>query len=143
VHGLVDAALLGDEPEVDGPERGQHAAADAGLLLDLADGRLLRGLAALDVALGQRPHQAPAAVVAGDERRPRLTRAPVDHEAARAGLVDASQAGRGARRGGSTARGRGRARGGGGGAPLPLRPRRRTRKGGAGHTGRIAAPPDA
>ena len=121
VHGLVHAALLGDEPEVDRAERREHAAADAGLLLDLADRGLLGGLAVLDVALGQRPDQAPAAVVPGDERRARDSAAAVDDQAAGAGLLDAGQP----RRGRS-------------GDRPPARGRRGA--GGSGHTARITAP---
>ena len=74
VHRLVDPPVLGDEPEVDGAERGDDPTADAGLLLDLAHGGLFGGLALLDVALGEGPDEPPPAVVAGDERRARLAR---------------------------------------------------------------------
>ena len=70
VHGLVDPAVLGDEPVVDGAERGEHPAADAGLLLDLADRGVLGGLAGLDVALGQRPEQPAPPVAAGRSAPP-------------------------------------------------------------------------
>ena len=39
VHRLVDPPVVGDEPVVDRPERREDPAADAGLLLDLADRR--------------------------------------------------------------------------------------------------------
>ncbi len=52
VDGLVHPPAVGDEPVVDAPQRGEHTAADAGLLGDLADGGLLGGLAQLDVPLG-------------------------------------------------------------------------------------------
>ena len=68
MHGLVHAPVLGDEPVVDAAERRTHGRDDAGLLLDLAHGGLLGGLALLDVALGQRPQQPPAAIEAADER---------------------------------------------------------------------------
>ena len=45
MHGLVHPAVLGDEPEVDGAQRRDHPADDAGLLLDLAHRGLLGGLA--------------------------------------------------------------------------------------------------
>jgi hypothetical protein len=68
VHGLVHAPVLGDEPEVDGAQGRDHAPDDAGLLLDLANGGLLGGLAFLDVALGQRPEQPPTPIQAPDHR---------------------------------------------------------------------------
>src|SRR6185437_6381027 len=75
-------------------ERGQHAALDSGLLGDLADGRLLGGLALFDVALGQRPQHAPAPVHATDQRRDlsvlRSVDA-VDDQSAGRGLVDRAQ----------------------------------------------------
>ncbi len=67
MHGLVHAAAVGDEPEVDDPERGDDLADDPGLLRDLADGGVLGGLALLDVALGQRPEQPAAPVGAADQ----------------------------------------------------------------------------
>src|SRR5919205_721014 len=92
VHGLVHPAAVGDEPEVDDAERGDDLADDAGLLGDLPDGGVLRGLALLDVALGQRPQQPAAAVGAADEggARPRdgVVR---DHQAPGGGLVDPPQ----------------------------------------------------
>src|SRR5690606_18458381 len=66
--GLVDAAVLGDEPEVDRAERCDHTADDAGLLLDLAHRRLLGRLPRLDVALRQRPQQSSLAAEAADDR---------------------------------------------------------------------------
>ena len=68
MHGLVDAAVLCDEPEVDDAERCEHASPDARLLLDLADRSVLGRLARFEVTLGQRPDEAAAAIVAGDER---------------------------------------------------------------------------
>src|SRR5699024_9211446 len=43
------------EPVVDGAERADDVAADAGLLLDLTASRIVGGLRALEVALGQAP----------------------------------------------------------------------------------------
>ena len=53
MHGLVDASPVGHEPVVDRAELGDDLTGDAGLLLDLADRRLLRALTRLDVSLGQ------------------------------------------------------------------------------------------
>ena len=52
------------------PSGGEHPAADAGLLLDLADRGVLGGLAGLEVALGQRPEQPAPAVDAGRSAPP-------------------------------------------------------------------------
>src|SRR5918992_351726 len=68
VHGLVDAPVLCDEPEVDRAEWCDHATDDAGLLLDLAHRRLLGRLTGLDVPFGQRPQQPALAVEAADHR---------------------------------------------------------------------------
>ena len=83
VHGLVHAAALGDEPEVDGAQRRDDLADDAGLLGDLAHGGVLGGLALLDVALGQRPQQPPAPVECGRSGRPRRSAVVVHDQAAR------------------------------------------------------------
>src|SRR5580693_9162266 len=69
VHGLVHSTAVGDEPVVDASQCGQHAAANSGLLGDLTNGGLLRGLAEFDMALGQRPEHAAASVNAADEGR--------------------------------------------------------------------------
>ncbi len=53
VHGLVHTPAVGDEPIVDATQRGEHAAANAGFLGDLADRGLFGGFTHLDVALGQ------------------------------------------------------------------------------------------
>ena len=86
-HGLVDAAALGDEPEVDGAEFGQDLAADAGLFLDLADGGLLGCLAGFDVTLGQRPEQPTVPVGAADEGAPGYVALEVDDQPAGAVFV--------------------------------------------------------
>ena len=104
MHGLVHPPVLGDEPEVDGAQRRDHAPDDAGLLLDLAHRGLLGGLARLDVALGQRPQQPPAPVQPSDHAAAPRRRG--RRQAARRGLVDGAQpapaidgtASRGARR---------------------------------------------
>ena len=94
MDGLVHPPSLGDEPEVDRAESPKISPGDAGLLGDLADGRLLGGLAGLDVTLGQRPEQPTPAVCAPDQRAPGIAVSEVDDQAARAGLVDSLQAGR-------------------------------------------------
>ena len=106
------------------PRCAEHASADAGLLLDLADRGLLRRLALLEVALGQRPDQAAAAVVPRDERRTGDARAPVEDQAAGAGLVDAGQPGRGRAPYRPPARGRRGTRGAGHGSEDSRGPRR-------------------
>jgi hypothetical protein len=88
---------IGDEPEVDDAERRDDLADDPGLLGDLADGGVLRGLALLDVALGQRPEEAAAAVGAPDEG----SAGPGDtvvghHQTPGGGLVDPAQPAAGA-----------------------------------------------
>ena len=87
VHGLVHAAAVGDEPVVDAAERGQHVALYPGLLGDLADRGLFRGLAEFDVALRQRPQHPAATVDATDQRGDLLFTRPVD-------TVDDQSAGR-------------------------------------------------
>ena len=69
VDDLVDAVVVPSEPVVDRGQVTQDAPVDAGLLGDLAHGRLLRSLSALQVALGQAPLQAPTAVTTGDDGR--------------------------------------------------------------------------
>src|SRR4051812_14539771 len=97
VHRLVHAAALGDEPEVDDPERCHDLADDPGLLRHLADGGVLGGLALLDVPLGQRPQEAAAAIGAPDEGGARLVHPVVgDHQAPGGGLVDPAQPAAGA-----------------------------------------------
>src|SRR4051794_15296322 len=97
VHGLVHPAALGDEPEVDDPERGHDLADDAGLLRHLADGGVLGGLALLDVPLGQRPEEATAAVGAADEGRAGFVHPVIGHhQAPGRGLVDPAQPAAGA-----------------------------------------------
>ena len=94
VHRLVHPAAVGDEPVVDAPQRGQHAAADAGLLGDLPDGGLFGGLTQLDVPLGQRPQHPPAPIDAADQRRDLLVARSVeavDDEPAGGGFVDGAQ----------------------------------------------------
>ena len=88
VHGLVDAPVVGDEPVVDGAERRQHPAPDAGLLLDLADRGVLSRLAGLEVALRQRPQQPAPPVEPADQRHARAAGRAVDHQAAGGGLLD-------------------------------------------------------
>ena len=82
--------FVGHEPEVDGAQARDDAAVDAGLLEDLADGGVLGRLAGLDVALRQRPHQPAPPVAPGDEGRLGLPAAPIEHESARRGLLDAA-----------------------------------------------------
>lgn len=85
----MDAAAAGDEPEVDDAESGQYPPADAGLLGHLAYGSLLDRLAALPMALGQRPQQAPPPVKAPDQSPPGIRGQPVEHQAAGRELLDA------------------------------------------------------
>ncbi len=85
----MDAAAAGDEPEVDDAEPGQYPPADAGLLGHLAHGSLLDRLAALPVALGQRPQQTPPPVEAADQSPTGIRGQPVEHQAARRELLDA------------------------------------------------------
>ena len=73
------------------PSGGQHPAADAGLLLDLADRGVLGGLAVLEVTLRQRPEQPAAPVDPADQGHSRPAGAAVDHQAARRGLLDLAQ----------------------------------------------------
>ena len=102
VHGLVHAAAVGHEPEVDDAERGDDLADDPGLLRHLADGGVLGRLALLDVPLGQGPEQAAAAVGAADQGGTGPVHPVVgDHQAPGGGLVDPAQPAAGAR---STAR---------------------------------------
>ena len=70
VHGLVHPPAVGHEPEVDRAQPADDPPGDAGLLGDLADGRLLGALAGLDVPLGQRPEHPSAPVLAGRSARP-------------------------------------------------------------------------
>jgi len=93
VHGLVDPAVVDDEPEVDDAERSEHVAPDAGLLLDFTDRGVLGGLAVFDVPLGQRPQQPPLAVAPGDERHPGHRPRAVDHHPSRRGLLDLPEVG--------------------------------------------------
>ena len=85
---LVDAAVAGGEPVVDGAELDEDAALDAGLLLDLAHGRLGEGLLPLDVALRQAPLDASGPVAPGDDGDPGVPVVDVDDDAARAALLD-------------------------------------------------------
>jgi len=91
VDGLVHPPSLRDEPEVDRAETPQYLPRDPGLLSNLPDGRLLRGLSGLDVPLRQRPEQPTPAVRAPDERPPRNLLSEVDDEPARARLVHSLQ----------------------------------------------------
>ena len=101
VDGLVHSPSVGDEPVVDAAQRGQHAAANSGLLGDFTDGGLLGGLALLDVSLGQRPQHPTAPVDAPDQCRylrfPRSVDA-VDDQPAGGCFVHGAQAFRGATR---------------------------------------------
>src|SRR5688572_23163062 len=97
VHGLVHAATVSDEPEVDDPERGDDLADDPGLLSDLTDGGVLGGLALLDVALREGPEEAAAAVGAADQGSTRPGHAVLGHhQAPGRGLVDPAQPAAGA-----------------------------------------------
>ena len=69
MHRFVDAFALADKPVVDLAEGCDHRALNTGLLRDLADRGLFRGLAGLDVPLRERPHQPAAPVDSADERR--------------------------------------------------------------------------
>jgi hypothetical protein len=89
--GLVDAAVLGDKPEVDRPEFGEDLTGNTGLLLDFAHRGLLGRLARLDVALRQRPQQPPLPVGAPDQRPPRHAPGEVDDQPAGAEFVDLTQ----------------------------------------------------
>ena len=88
MHVLVDAALAGGEPVVDGAELDEHPALDAGLLGHLARGGLGQRLLALDVPLGQAPLDAAGPVAAGDDGDAGLTLVDVDDHPARAALLD-------------------------------------------------------
>ncbi len=88
VHGLVDATPVAREPVVDDAEPRADRTRDAGLLRDLADGRLLGGLVALEVTLGEAPLETASTVASGDDGG---VRDAVDHrhdEAAGRGLLD-------------------------------------------------------
>ena len=139
VHGLVHAALLGDEPEVDDAQWREHPTPNARLLLDLAGSRLLGRLPGLDVTLGEGPDQPTSTVVSGDESRSRLGAGPVDNQAAGAGLIDPREPWQGASSTGRATRGRGGARS----ANLAVPARGRARDEVAGHTVRITAPSGA
>ena len=65
---LVDPSALRDEGVLDAAQPSGDPAGDAGLFLDLPDGRLLVRFTVLDVALGQRPTQPAAAVQPPDQR---------------------------------------------------------------------------
>ena len=78
VHVLVDAALAGREPVVDGAELDEHPALDAGLLGHLARRGLGQRLLALDVPLGQAPLDPAGPVAAGDHGDPGLALVHVD-----------------------------------------------------------------
>ncbi len=94
VHGLVHPPAIGDEPVVDASQRGQHAAANPGLLGDLTNGGLLGGLTLFYVALGQRPQHPSASIDAtdqgGDLRVPRPIDA-VDDQPSSGCFVDGAQ----------------------------------------------------
>src|SRR5262249_572157 len=90
VHGLVDPPVVRDEPVVDGAERAQYLAGDAGLLGHLAHGGLLRRFALLDVALGQRPEQPAAPVQPADQRDVGLLG--IEYNPTGRGLVDRGDA---------------------------------------------------
>src|SRR6185369_5870353 len=65
VDGLVDPGPALDEPVLDRVERPADADLEAGLLADLAEGRLLAGLAGVGRSLGQRPGHDVAIAPAG------------------------------------------------------------------------------
>src|SRR4051812_12250639 len=72
---------------------GRARAPDAGPLLAPAHGGVLGGLPGLDVALGQRPQQAPPTVPAADQGHLRTLAAAVDDQAACRGLLHLAQPG--------------------------------------------------
>ncbi len=85
VDGLVDAGALLDEPVLDGPDRDQDAHLEPGLLLHLAERRLLDGLVAVRGALGQRPGDAVRVATSTPEHELPASRALAQHDAARGG----------------------------------------------------------
>lgn len=94
MHGLVHAAAVGHEPVVDAPQRGQHAALDAGFFGYFSNGCLFGRLTEFDVALGQRPQHPSAPVDAADQGGDlRVARSvePVDDQPAGGCLVDRAQ----------------------------------------------------
>src|ERR1700677_1754186 len=78
VHGLMHPTAIGDEPVVDAPQCGQHAAANPGLLGDLTNSSLFGRLTLLNVALGQRPQHSSAPIDAADQSRDLRVARPVD-----------------------------------------------------------------
>ena len=82
MHGLMDTPVFGDEPKVDHTERSEDTASDAGLLLHLADRRILGGLTFLKMTLGQGPDEAAPAVVPRNQRRAQVLAGAIDHESA-------------------------------------------------------------
>ena len=73
------------------PSERQHPPGDAGLLGDLADGRLLERLVALQVPLGQAPLDPAGPVAAGDDRDPRGAAVDVDDDTAGGRLLHRRQ----------------------------------------------------
>ena len=91
VDDLVDAVVVPGEPVVDRRQVTQNPARDSGLLRDLPHGRLLGGLPALQMPLGQAPLQAAAPIPTGDDRRDGAAGLHIDNEAAGARLIDHRQ----------------------------------------------------
>ena len=92
VHGLVDASVLGDEPEVDRAERREDL---PGIPVSSATSRIAASSAVspgFDVALGQRPLQLALLVLASDQGAAGASRRRVEHQPARGGLLHAGQA---------------------------------------------------
>jgi poly(A) polymerase len=87
VDGLVDAAILRDEPEVDDAQGSDDPTDDAGLLFDLTQRGILCRLTSLEMALGQRPHESPTPVMPGDKRSARLARTSIDDQTTGRGLL--------------------------------------------------------
>ena len=87
----MDAVVVPGEPVVDRRQMTQNPAHDTGLLGDLPHGRLLGGLRALQVPLGQAPLQAAAPIPTGDDRRDGAAGLHIDNEAAGARLIDHRQ----------------------------------------------------
>ena len=66
VNDLVDAAVVAGKPVVDRRQVADDTPVDAGFLGDLAQRRLLRGLGALQVTLGQAPLDTPRSIASRD-----------------------------------------------------------------------------
>ena len=91
VDELVHPLRRRREPVVDGAELDEHPSDDAGLLGDLAGGRLDERLAGLDVSLGEAPLDAAGPVAPRDDRDEGAAVLDVDDDAAGRALLDRGQ----------------------------------------------------